>query len=127
MWKGDGKRDEGGREREKGKDAGAHLVDVLKLVNDLVHHRIHALHFHLRVGALGFDAAAHHTERVAVVKKEDDRLYHSRLLYFAKKHALASTEVGLTLPQAIFSESSVFTTQDTHIETFLFPNDHIHN
>lgn len=55
--------------RERERDAGAHLVDVLKLVDDLVHHWVHALHFDLRVGALGFDAAAHHTERVAVVRR----------------------------------------------------------
>lgn len=49
--------------------AGAHLVDVSELVDDLVHHRVHDLHFDLRVAALGFDAAAHHAERVAVVRR----------------------------------------------------------
>lgn len=56
-------------EREIRKGAGAHLVDVSELVDDLVHHRVHDLHFDLRVAALGFDAAAHHAERVAVVRR----------------------------------------------------------
>lgn len=46
----------------------AHLVDVSQLVDDLVHHRVHDLDFDLRVAALGFDAAAHHAECVAVVR-----------------------------------------------------------
>lgn len=57
------------KEREISKGAGAHLVDVSELVDDLVHHRVHDLDFDLRVAALGFDAAAHHAERVAVVRR----------------------------------------------------------
>lgn len=52
------------------KGPGAHLVDVSELVDDLVHHRVHDLDFNLRVAALGFDAAAHHAECVAVVRRK---------------------------------------------------------
>lgn len=47
----------------------AHLVDVSELVDDLVDHGVHGLDFHLRVAALGLDAAPHHPERVAVVRR----------------------------------------------------------
>ncbi len=72
----------------------AHLIDVFQFVNDLIYHRVSSLHLHFRVGTLSLDATAHHTQCVAVNKRETVSIFINPSVMF--KHNMKNHQKKAT-------------------------------